>query len=218
MLEWLALILLVPVVLVPIVLLFGFAGCNQVLGLDPTVPAAQTSFQAVLGADHDHRNRTLVQRIEPVRLIKGGSKVTITIQRPATGMLRLMNLFLSRASNTSDPTRDPYDSASDLTPVLDSEILVLPDASNPLVELDEIEYALDNLQPLLIAFDVGPEGHIPRTDTSVGSDASAFLGPTPPPAPEPPVYEAAFADPDADRQSGYTRQTHIYLITRIAVR
>lgn len=35
--EWLILILLVPAVLVPVVLLLGFAGCNQILGLDQTV-------------------------------------------------------------------------------------------------------------------------------------------------------------------------------------
>jgi len=35
--EWVILVLLVPAVLLPVVLLFGFAGCNQVFGNDPTV-------------------------------------------------------------------------------------------------------------------------------------------------------------------------------------
>jgi hypothetical protein len=37
MAEWLILLLLVPAIVVPVVLLVGFAGCNQVFGLDPTV-------------------------------------------------------------------------------------------------------------------------------------------------------------------------------------
>src|SRR5690349_5038402 len=41
MTEWLLLMLLVPVVVVPVVLLFGFAGCDRVFGLqhvDPVDP------------------------------------------------------------------------------------------------------------------------------------------------------------------------------------
>jgi hypothetical protein len=38
--EWLILLLIVPAVVVPVVLLVGFAGCNQVFGLDPTTQAS----------------------------------------------------------------------------------------------------------------------------------------------------------------------------------
>ena len=37
MAEWLILLLLVPAIVVPVVLLVGFAGCNQVFGLKETV-------------------------------------------------------------------------------------------------------------------------------------------------------------------------------------
>jgi hypothetical protein len=36
MAEWLLLLLLVPAIVVPVVLLVGFAGCNQVFGLRET--------------------------------------------------------------------------------------------------------------------------------------------------------------------------------------
>ena len=216
--EWCALVLLVPLILLPIILLFGFTGCNQILGLDPTQVAAKTSFEAVLSLDEDHRNRCVVQRIEPSRLSASGSKVTITIRRPAAGMLVLRNLFISGASNAADPNRDPYDSAADSTPVLTAEMLLAADPASPTVELPEIDYTLDEAKPLLIAFDIGAQGAIPRTAMAVPtSDASAYIGP-PPPLPQQPVYEAALADPDGDRQSGYNQQTRIYLIERIAVR
>jgi hypothetical protein len=217
MLEWVALIVLAAVVLVPMLLLLGFAGCNQIYGLDPTVPAPQTTFQTELGQDVVQRNRTVVQRIEPSRLTAGGSKVTITVQRPATGMLRLLNLFVSRASNVADPNRDPYDSANDLAAVLSTELLLQPDATDPVVELPEFNYALDNTQPLLIAFDIGPEGSVPRTDATIAPfEASAYLGPQP--APQQVIHEASLADPDGDRQTGYAMQERIYLVKRIAVR
>lgn len=35
-LEWYMLSLLIPLIVVPVIMLFGYAGCNQVFGLDPT--------------------------------------------------------------------------------------------------------------------------------------------------------------------------------------
>lgn len=46
--EWLLLVVLVPAIVVPVVLLFGFAGCQLVFGLDPIdSPAAPINLQAV---------------------------------------------------------------------------------------------------------------------------------------------------------------------------
>jgi hypothetical protein len=134
------------------------------------------------------------------------------------GTLRLLNLFISRASNVADPSRDPYDSAADLTAVLTTELLLPADPANPTMELPEIEYTLDDAQALLIVFDIGADGAIPRTSMAVPtSEASAYVGP-PPPLPQQPVHEASLADPDGDRQSGYNQVARIYLIERIAVR
>ena len=36
MVEWLILLFVVPAIVLPVVLLVGFAGCNQILGLIPT--------------------------------------------------------------------------------------------------------------------------------------------------------------------------------------
>jgi hypothetical protein len=128
-----------------------------------------------------------------------------------------MNLFISRASDVTDPTRDPYDSASDLTPVLSAEMLLAPDATNPAVELPEINYNLDQTQALLIAFDIGLEGVVPETQAVPATEAVAYIGP-PPPTGQPPIFEASFSDPDADRQPGYATSAHIFLVQRIAVR
>ena len=216
--EWFVLILPVPLILLLIVVLFGFTGCNQVFGLTPTEQAPTTSFEAVLSLDENHRNRCVVQRIEPSRLTASGSKVTITIRRPAAGTLQLLNLYISRASNVADPSRDPYDSAADLTAVFTTEQVLPADPASPTVELPEVNYSLDADQPLLIAFDIGAEGAIPRAAMAVpNSEASAYIGP-PPPLPQQPIYEASLADPDGDRQSGYNQVTRIYLIERIVVR
>jgi hypothetical protein len=219
MFEWFALVLVVPLILVPLVLFFGFAGCNQFWGLEETHPAPETTFQTELGADVDHRNRCIVQRIEgaPGGLIKGGSKVTITVQRPSTGQLRLLNLFISRASSHLDPSRDPYDSADDQTPVLSGELLLAADPASPTVELPLINYTLDPTQPLLIAFDIGAEGDLAASTNQVPPfQATAYIGP-PPPLPQQPVHEASLSDPDGDRQAGYGDRPRIFLIQRITV-
>ena len=214
MIEWLALILLVPAVLFPIVLLFGFAGCNQIYGLDPTTVAPQTTFETPLGQDRLRANRCIVQRIEAGRLTAGGSLVQITVQRPETGLLQIVSLFGSQAANETDPSADPYDSAADLTPVPGVPLTLTPDATQPLVELPAFDYALDHDRALLIAFDLGEDARVPRTDDTVPTfDATAFLGPLPPPPPGLPIQEASLPDP----QSGYETESRIYLVQRIAV-
>src|SRR5262245_61815908 len=46
--EWLILLLLVPAIVAPVVLLFGFAGCRQILGFeDPILTVAEPRFPRV---------------------------------------------------------------------------------------------------------------------------------------------------------------------------
>src|SRR5262245_132926 len=46
--EWLILLLLVPAIVVPVVVLFGFAGCRQILGIeDPILVVAEPRFPRV---------------------------------------------------------------------------------------------------------------------------------------------------------------------------
>jgi hypothetical protein len=71
MAEWLILLLLVPAVVVPAVLLFGFAGCNPIFGLDPTVLAVPPVMESVTGTSissitvtwtHDHTGDFEIER------------------------------------------------------------------------------------------------------------------------------------------------------------
>jgi hypothetical protein len=211
MIEWLALILLVPAILFPIVLLFGFAGCNQIYGLDP-VRARENAFETTLGQDRGRANRCIVQRIEAARLTANGSAVQITVQRPESGILHINSLFVSQAANDTDPAADPYDSAADLTPMPGMPLVLTPDPAQPLVELPEFAYDLDSDRALLIAFDVGEEGRVPRTDATLPDfEATAFLGPLPPPPPGVPVHEASLPN----RQPGYESEARVYLVQRI---
>ena len=53
--EWLLLFLMVPAVVIPVVLLFGFAGCRQILGFeDPVLVVADPQFPRVesMGLNH----------------------------------------------------------------------------------------------------------------------------------------------------------------------
>jgi hypothetical protein len=212
MIEWLALILLIPLILVPIVLLFGFAGCDIVLGLEP--PAFENTFETTpLDEERPQANRCLVQRIEEVELSADGSGVVITVRRPPSGMLLLNSLFISRAADHTDPSADPYDSAEDLTPVLSEPLQLAPDPDKLLVELPQTDYVLDSTQPLLLAFDIGADGTVPCSGPNVPEErAKAYHGPPPPPPPGLPIHEAEIAD----RQSGYNSERRIYLVQRIA--
>jgi hypothetical protein len=219
MIEWLALILLIPLILVPIVLLFGFAGCDIVLGLEK--PVLRKAFETEeLDIEQQRANQCIVQRIEKLELRVNGSEVLIMIRRPTSGMLELKNMFISQAADpdNTDPNVDPYDSVEEdltqvkLTPVLSEPLKLGPDPDKPLVELPQIVYKLDNTQPLLLAFDIGADGTVPCSAPTVSAErATAYRGPPPPSPPAPPIHEAAMAD----RQSGYTVAERIYLVQRI---
>ena len=201
MIEWLAMALLVPLILVPLVLLYGFAGCDLIFPLvGPSEPSK--TFEVTFTEVRDQPNRTIVQRIEPVRLSRGGSNVRIVIQRPTTGDLIVSRMFISQPA---DAGGDPYDSAADLTAIFEDPIALMADPANGLLELDVVPYAFDHTLPILIAFDVGDAGSLPRGD-AVPSEARAFLGHLA-------LNEAA----TQDRLSGYQSEDGVYLIQRIDV-
>jgi hypothetical protein len=212
MIEWLALILLIPLILVPIVLLFGFAGCDIILGLEP--PAFEKTFEwTPLDEVRQRANRCLVQRIEDFELREDGSVILITVRRPTGGMLLLNNLYISRAADHTDPSADPYDSAEDLMPVLSEPLQLAPDPDKPLVELPQIDYDLDSTQPLLLAFDIGADGTVPCSGPPAPEEerAKAYVGPPPPPPPGLPIHEAGIAD----RQAEYISERRVYLVQQI---
>ena len=47
--EWLALLLLIPLIVIPLVVLFGFAGCSFEPGVAPNLPQAPVLVSAVPG-------------------------------------------------------------------------------------------------------------------------------------------------------------------------
>ena len=216
MIEWLALILLVPAILVPIVLLFGFAGCGFEAEASPPPPPPpppppmpEKAFEATLTEDGQSANRCIVQRIEPVRLFKSGNLVRITLQRPSAGNLIIKNISISRAADT--PGSDPYDSAGGLNFVPETYPLMLPqDPGNAAFELNPVSFALDQTKPLLLASDIEEPGNVPRSPVQPGAGARAFVGPLR----TPPLHEAAIAD---RRPSVYASVERTILVQRIDV-
>jgi hypothetical protein len=73
--EWLTLLLLVPAIVLPMVLLFGFAGCS--FEAVPREVVFEQTFAATFTNVDDLRGHCLVQRIEPLRLFLSGSQVRI---------------------------------------------------------------------------------------------------------------------------------------------
>src|SRR6266545_6338734 len=121
--EWLTLLLLVPAIVVPVVLLFGFAGCLT-KPPRPEEPVFQQAFAATFTDVDALRGRCLVQRIEPVRLFLSGSQVQITLQAMAESVV-IDRILISQPAASGDP----YDSADDLTDVATAVTLVQPNSS-----------------------------------------------------------------------------------------
>jgi hypothetical protein len=193
--EWLTLLLLVPAIVVPVMLLAGFAGCDLVFPLD--APTFEQTFAAALTDLDALRGRCLVQRIEAVRLSNSGSRVQITLQALAESVV-IDRILISQPAASGDP----YDSADDLTDVTTAVTLVQPNSS---LTLPAVDYNLDRTKPLLIAMDISnSSGALPFLQGVPATDAVAFfnLG-----------AEAA----TKDRSPGYTSRPRIYLVERIDV-
>jgi hypothetical protein len=284
--EWVTLLLLIPVAIVPIVLLFGFSGCDLVFTLDEVkqvpnivtaealdvstirlawtfdnvgpvefevrrtkegetekIPLPRTSattiddggldegknytyevvgfddkgespastpksattfgkaFDVVLNGERPRDNRTIVQRIEPVRLFKGGNRILITIQRSTLGDLVINKLYVSKAADAA------YAPASDLTAVIDTPMTIPADPSGAPFALPPVAYAVDNAQALLLAVDTGTPGNMRERSPVPATDATAFVSPLG-------IGDEASKP---SRSPGYIVETRIYLVQRIDV-
>jgi hypothetical protein len=194
--EWLTLLFLVPAIVVPVVLLAGFAGCDLVFPLDAP-PAFEQTFAATLTELDALRGRCLVQRIESVRLSNSGNQVQITLQALAESVL-IDRILISQPAASGDP----YDSGDDLTDVATAVTLVQPNSS---LTLPAVDYQLDHTKPLLIAMDISNNsGALPFLQGVPATDAVAFFNQG---------AEAA----TKDRSPGYTSRPRIYLVERIDV-
>jgi hypothetical protein len=105
------------------------------------VAAAVPIAQAVGPGDY-----CFVQRISAGQLLASGGKVGLKVRSTSSGNATINNIYISRAAGSGNL----WDSAADLTPVMISG-LTLPD-DQP-VDLDPIDYNLDQTQDLIIAFD-----------------------------------------------------------------
>jgi len=106
--------------------------------VDPaTIPTDQTVAPG---------NYCFVQRIPAGQLLADGSKVGITVRGSPAGNVTINNIYISRAAGSGNL----WDSFTDLTSVLPSA-LTLPDYQPQ--NLDAIDYSLDQVQDLIIAFD-----------------------------------------------------------------
>jgi hypothetical protein len=164
MMEWLVLCLLVPAVVVPVVLLWGFVGCNPIFGLDPT-SLVRPTFE--LDSENNYDSPTaanqsgldgscFVVRIPQFLLsIDGPYQVLITVRGSTEGDLQIDRVYLSQAADSVDASKDPFDPLeADLTAVVDDGVGVLVPSGESL-RLNSVQYHLDADKDLLIAFDIG---------------------------------------------------------------
>jgi hypothetical protein len=150
-------------------------------------------FAAVLPSSQSGQaNKCVVQRIEPVRLVNGGSTVRITVKAPVDGGVLLERVTISGAADAA------YDAAADLTTVA-TTVFVQAGTSQP---LPVVSYALDSAAPLLVAFDIGAPGNLAFLPNVPGVEASAFVGDAP---------AAALTD----RPDGFALRDRVYLIEKI---
>lgn len=111
-----------------------------------TLPPAPCFNAALTTDDGGREGCCIVQRIEPVLLAAGGSKVFITIRGSAVGDLLVDSLFISKVG----PSGNPYDSAGDNKAVA----LGLHVPANTSVRVGPVAYKLDPTVPLLVSFDI----------------------------------------------------------------
>jgi hypothetical protein len=216
MLEWLALILLVPLVLLPFVVLFGFAGCDLFFPLrDP--PVFKNTFEITFTDERNLPNICLIVRIEPDGLSVSGQRVQLVLERPQDGDLNILDIYISQAADSGDPYDAPVTADGSLDPIrislgntgnVDTGLLLSPDPdpANALVTLDPVDFAVDETKPVLIAINIGSSGRIRFRPGVLDSEAQSYRGPTG-------LLEAA----QPGRTSGYIKEGRVHLIRRIEV-
>jgi hypothetical protein len=153
----------------------------------------------------------IVQRIEPARLIRGGTRVSITVRGSTGGDLQLSRITVSQPAAVGDPavSGDPYDANADLVEVASSVVV----SANVAVTLPTIDYALDRTRPLLVAFDIGVPGNVRYLNPVPSGDATMYFRPA--------TSEAAVRDRQPPRANPgatpYAVSASIYLVERIDV-
>lgn len=177
--------------------------------VDATTQPPAPCFSAALTTNQSGlEGYCIVQRIEPVRLAAGGSRVFITIRGSTQGNLVIDRVFISRVGASGNP----YDSGGD-NKLVASAVQV---PANMSVQLSMAAYDLDRTRPLLVSFDI---------NATAGNGNVRYVSPVP--AGEAVMYfraataEAGTEDrfPPVSNPGGtsYTMSPSIYLIETIEV-
>ena len=204
MTEWLAFVLLTAVVLLVVVLLFGFTGCSLIVG--GSDEDFEEAFTALFDKDRALPNRTIVVRIGANELLNSGTKVRIFLQQAGDLQLTIYNLYISKPEDPGDP--DNYNAAGDLTAVVVQE-----EGLNVAGQTEvDVDYSLDADLPLLIAFETRAQSARLPFSNEPSRDLKVFLSP-PPGQPPVPVHEASLAI----RSVGYISESRNYLVSKIEV-
>jgi len=159
-------------------------------------------FETTLPIEAAGANRCVVQRIEPSRLARSGTRVQLTLAVAAGGPLLINGLSISHAAVGDDL----YDSDGPPTILVNvNQPLFIPaDPAAGILELPAIDFALDQSRPLLVAFDTGLQGQVRLLTNVSTSEATSFASPAG-------VQEATVPD----RQPGYAPVGSIALVQRI---
>jgi hypothetical protein len=150
-----------------------------------TTLAFTDAFTAILTDDEPgDEGFCLVQRLNKALLTAGGThtQVRIVLRGSTTGSLTIDRVTISQVAATGNP----YDAGPDLTDVAGVNIppntpVTIP--PNTAVTVGPVDYALDNTQDLLVAFDISNttgEGNLRfrrlATATSFANPATAEAG------------------------------------------
>ncbi len=179
---------------------------------DPPLTAAtlayRTAFEAVLTSnDGGNEGFCTVQRIEPPRLLRGGTlppghnRVRLTLRGATSGDVTVDKATISQAAATGDD----YDSGPDLKEVVSSSLTVPAGGAHV---LGPVGYQLDKAKPLLIAFDISSlpnQGNIRFVGMVPSNEARMFSRSG--------TAEAVVND----RTSGYDTRARIHIVEKIEV-
>jgi hypothetical protein len=170
--EWMILVVLVPAVIVPVVLLFGFAGCAQLAGIEtitivplkPGPGAPQNPQQMVVPLYFNNLKNPMLAVAEPLAgcclvqrfpIPSVGShlgKIVVTVHSKTD--LTIARAYVSAAVTvpySDSPVLEEWDSAADITPITMAPFPVKADTPTA---LPETTYYLSDTTDLLVAFDI----------------------------------------------------------------
>jgi hypothetical protein len=189
-------------------------GVQQEVRSAPSAPVSgrtwAVAFSLPLTDPQDLAGFCLIQRITaaefasfPTQLGTIGTAVRVTVR--SSGVLAINRIYLSQVAT---PPGEPWDSAADLTRVVDVDqgdpVMVLP--ANTIQVLGPVGYALDRTRDLLVAFDFGATAGQAGVTSVVRAGADHYFRAA--------TQAAAVADRASDFSTGSGRH---YLVERIEV-